>query len=186
MDITYKIKIADTERDLPLCKISDDVYIAAFVTLGDVELTVKCAEKMLELAPPHDIIITAEAKGIPLVQEMARQGGEKRYLIARKSHKLYMKNAFSTDITSITTANKQTLYLNGSDIDLIQNKRVLIVDDVISTGGSLRAVESLVEKCGGKIAGKMAILAEGDAKDFDDIIYLQYLPLFDAKGKAML
>ncbi len=178
----YKLNVAGLTRDLPLCKVTDDLYIGAFVIFGDVELTVNCARDLLKIAPEHDIMITAESKGIPLVYEMARQSGENNYLIARKAPKLYMKNVFSTEVTSITTAKKQTLYIDSDDMERMHGKRVLIIDDVISTGESLRAVEKLVKQAGGNIVGRMAILAEGDAKYRDDIQYLSYLPLFNGDG----
>lgn len=178
----YDITVAGVQRKLPLCPVSDELYIAAFVIFGDVELTVASARELIKLAPEHDIMITAESKGIPLVYEMARQQGENNYLIARKAPKLYMKNPVSTEVTSITTAKKQMLYIDSEDIEKMQGKRVLIIDDVISTGESLRAVEKLVKQSGGIVAGKMAILAEGDAKYRDDIQYLEYLPLFNPDG----
>ena len=178
----HRMTIAGVTRDLPLCKVNDDLYIGAFVIFGDVELTIASARELLKLAPEHDILITAESKGIPLVYEMARQHGENRYLIARKAAKLYMRNVFSTDVTSITTANRQMLCIDGDDAEYMKGKRVLIVDDVISTGGSLIAVQKLVEQAGGIVVGKMAILAEGAAQKRDDIIYLEKLPLFNADG----
>ena len=180
----YTMNIAGVTRDLPLCRVNDDLYIGAFVIFGDVELTVAAARELLKKAPEHDILITAESKGIPLVYEMARQHGENRYLIARKAAKLYMRNVFSTDVTSITTANRQMLCIDGEDAEYMKGKRVLIVDDVISTGGSLIAVQKLVEQAGGIVVGKMAILAEGDAQKRDDIIYLEKLPLFNADGSV--
>ena len=180
----YKMKLAGLERDLPLCKVNDELYIGAFVIFGDVELTCACARELLKIAPPHDIMITAESKGIPLLFEMARQSGENKYLIARKAPKLYMKDIFSTEVNSITTAKKQTLYIDGEDAKSMRGKRVIIVDDVISTGESLRAVEKLVKLAGGNIVGKMAILAEGDAQYRDDILYLEKLPLFNPDGSA--
>ena len=180
----HTMTIAGVTRDLPLCRVNDELYIGAFVIFGDVELTVACARDLLQRAPEHDILITAESKGIPLVYEMARQSGVNRYLIARKAAKLYMRNVFSTDVTSITTANRQMLCIDGEDAEYMKGKRVLIVDDVISTGGSLAAVEKLVNQAGGIIVGKMAILAEGDAQQRDDIIYLEKLPLFNADGSV--
>lgn len=182
MEQFYEMKVAGLTRQLPLCKVSDELYIGAFVIFGDVELTVNSARELLKVAPEHDIMITAESKGIPLVYEMARQAGENKYLIARKAPKLYMKNVVSTEVTSITTAKKQMLYIDSEDVALMKGKRVLIIDDVISTGESLRAVEKLVKQSGGVVAGRMAILAEGDAKYRDDIQYLEYLPLFNADG----
>ena len=182
MDQYYEMNVAGLTRQLPLCKVSDDLYIGAFVIFGDVELTVNSARELLKVAPEHDIMITAESKGIPLVYEMARQSGENNYLIARKAPKLYMKNIVSTEVTSITTAKKQMLYIDSDDVKLMEGKRVLIIDDVISTGESLRAVEKLAKQSGGTVAGRMAILAEGDAKYRDDIQYLAYLPLFNSDG----
>jgi adenine phosphoribosyltransferase len=182
MKKTYKLKVAGLERDLPLCPINDELYIGAFVIFGDVELTCACARDLLKIAPEHDIMITSESKGIPLIFEMARQAGSNQYVVARKMQKLYMSDTFSCEVNSITTAKKQTLYLDGKDAELMRGKRVLIVDDVISTGESLRAIEELVEHAGGNIVGKIAILAEGDAKDREDIKYLEVLPLFRADG----
>lgn len=181
----YKMTIAGLERSLPLCPISDDLYIAAFVIFGDVELTCACAEELLKRAPEHDILITAESKGIPLVYEMARQSGDKHYIIARKAAKLYMRDIFSVHVKSITTAGVQTLFLDGHDKALMEGKRVVIVDDVISTGASLTALEQLVEKAGGTIVGRMAILAEGEATTREDITYLEKLPLFDKNGEVI-
>ena len=178
----YEIKVAGLTRHLPLCPVNQDLTIAAFVIFGDVELTIACAAGLLEIAPEHDVIITAESKGIPLVYEMARQNRENRYLIARKAPKLYMRKVFSTEVTSITTVNRQMLFIDQNDVDFMRGKRVLIVDDVISTGESLKAVEKLVSEAGGTVVGKMAILAEGPAKDRDDILFLETLPLFNSDG----
>ena len=180
--MTYPMTIAGLKRELPLCRVTDDLYIGAFVIFGDVELTVACARELLKKAPEYDVLITAESKGIPLGYEMARQAGTNRYLLARKAPKLYMKNVFSVKVNSITTDHEQTLCLDGDDAEYMKGKRVLIVDDVISTGESLRAIEELVEQAGGNIVGRMAILAEGDATERDDIIYLEKLPLFNADG----
>ena len=182
MDNYYPLKVAGLERQLQICKISDELSIAAFVLFGDVEMTVAAASHLLEIAPPHDIIITAEAKGIPLIHEMARQNGESTYIVARKVVKLYMKEVFSVELQSITTQKKQTLFIDTAEAELMRGKKVLIVDDVISTGESLRAVEKLVKEAGGIIVGKMAVLAEGDAKYRDDIVYLQHLPLINPDG----
>lgn len=175
---TYTLHVAGLQRELPLCPVSDKMDIAAFIMFGDVELTVNCARELIKKAPPHDVIITAEAKGIPLAYEMARQLGVNKYLIARKSPKLYMKNPMNVEVKSITTANTQTLYIDEEDAAYMNGKRVLIVDDVISTGESVSAVEALIEKAGGTVAGRMAVLAEGDAKQRDDIVFLEPLPLF--------
>ena len=181
----HEMKIAGLTRRLPLCRVSDTLYIGAFVIFGDVELTVNCARDLLKIAPEHDVIITAESKGIPLAYEMARQEGVNRYIIARKAPKLYMKNVFTGEVHSITTANRQVLCLDGEDAEYMKGKRVIIVDDVISTGESLKALETLVERAGGQIVGRMAILAEGDAQTHEDIIYLEKLPLFNAEGQPL-
>lgn len=174
---TYELKVAGLTRHLPLCPINEKVDIAAFIMFSDVELTVACAEALLKKVPEHDVILTAESKGIPLAYEMSRQSGIK-YLLARKSAKLYMSNPVGVDVKSITTARLQTLYMDQHDLEYLNGKRVLIVDDVISTGESLNALEALVGKAGGNIVGKATVLAEGDAADRDDIIFLEPLPVF--------
>ena len=183
--MVYHMTIAGLERDLPVCKVSDSLYIGAFVIFGDQELTVAAARELLKKAPPYDYLITAEAKGIPLVHEMARQNGDKKYMLARKGPKLYMTGVFDVAVHSITTAKEQKLYLDTADAALMAGKRILIVDDVISTGESLSALEALVEKAGGNIVGRMAILAEGDAQNREDILYLEKLPLFHPDGTVM-
>jgi len=181
----YQMEIAGLKRDLPVCPINENLSIAAFVLFGDVEMTVAAATELLNVAPEHDILITAEAKGIPLVHEMAKQNGESTYIVARKVAKLYMKEVFEVELRSITTAMRQTLCIDTTEAKLMDGKRVLIVDDVISTGESIRAVEKLVKKAGGNIVGKMAVLAEGDAKLRDDIIFLEYLPLLHPCGNPI-
>ncbi len=181
----YRMRVAGLERDLPICKVTDELYIAGFVVFGDQELTVACARELLQRAPEYDYIITAEAKGIPIAHEMARQTGAKKYFLARKAPKLYMTGVFESSVKSITTAKEQTLYLDTADAELMKGKRILLVDDVISTGESLLALEKLVEKAGGIIAGAMAVLAEGDAQERKDIIYLEKLPLFHPDGTVM-
>lgn len=185
MNKNYTITIAGQKRELPICRVNDDLYIGAFVIFGDVELTIASAKALLAKAPAYDYMITAESKGIPLVYEMARQSGQNKYFLARKSAKLYMREVFSVQVRSITTSNVQQLFLDADDAALIKGKRILVVDDVISTGQSLKAVEQLVIEAGGEIAGRMAILAEGDAQKRDDIIYLEHLPLFNAKGEEI-
>ena len=181
----YRMNVAGLERDLPICKVSDSLYIAGFVIFGDQELTVACARELLARAPEYDYIITAEAKGIPLAHEMARQAGAPKYFLARKAPKLYMTGVFESSVKSITTAKEQKLYLDTADAALMKGKKILIVDDVISTGESLLALETLVEKAGGIICGRMAVLAEGDAQNRPDLIYLEKLPLFNPDGTVM-
>ena len=180
--MVYRMNVAGLERDLPICKVSDSLYIAGFVIFGDQELTVACARELVARAPEYDYLITAEAKGIPIAHEMARQTGAQKYFLARKGPKLYMTGVFESSVKSITTAKEQKLYLDTADAELMKGKRILIVDDVISTGESLLALEKLVEKAGGIVAGRMAVLAEGDAQDREDIIYLEKLPLFNPDG----
>ena len=186
MQLYHHMTIAGLERDLPICRLTDDLYIAGFVIFGDQELTCACATEMLKRIPcEYDYMITAEAKGIPLIHEMARQSGAKKYFLARKAPKLYMTGVFEVSVRSITTAKEQKLYLDVADAEMMKGKRILIVDDVISTGESLRAVEALVRKAGGEIVGRMAILAEGDAQQRRDLVYLEKLPLFNAKGEII-
>ena len=182
----YRMNIAGVERDLPICPLNENLMIAGFVIFGDPEITTACSKALLEKAPEYDYLISAEAKGIPLVHEMARLAGNQKYFLARKAPKLYMTGVFEVVVKSITTENVQKLYLDKADADLMKGKRILIVDDVISTGESLRAVEELVKLAGGEIVGKMAILAEGDAIDRDDIIYLEPLPLFNANAEPIV
>ena len=181
----YKMNIAGLDRELPICPLNENLKIAGFVIFGDPELTTACAEALLARAPEYDYLISAEAKGIPLVHEMARLAGNQKYFLARKAPKLYMTGVFESVVKSITTEKVQHLYLDTADAELMRGKRILIVDDVISTGESLRAVEELVNKAGGNICGRMAILAEGDAADRDDLIYLEKLPLFDANDNPL-
>ena len=186
MQLYHKMTIAGLERSLPICKINDSLSIAGFVIFGDPELTCAAAKALLNKIPyEYDYMLTAEAKGIPLIHEMARQSGAKKYFLARKVPKLYMTGVVEVKVKSITTAKEQTLYLDTADAEIIKGKKILLVDDVISTGESLHAMEALVEKAGGVIAGRCAILAEGDAQDRDDLVYLEKLPLFNAKGEII-
>ena len=182
---SYPMTIAGLHRELPICPVNDNLSIGAFVIFGDPELTTAAADALLKITPEYDYIITAEAKGIPLAHEMARLAGNQKYFIARKKAKAYMQGVFKVTVQSITTAGEQELFLDKTDADLMRGKRILLVDDVISTGESLRAVEELVKTAGGIIAGKMAILAEGDAQIRDDIIYLEKLPLFNPDGSIL-
>ena len=181
----YKMTIAGCERSLPLFKVAENLYIAAFIMFGDVEVTKASAAELLKRAPEYDIMLTAECKSIPLIYEMARQAGDDNFIIARKGVKVYMEDVISAEVKSITTAHTQTLYLGKADAQALNGKRVLIVDDVISTGESLKCLETLAEKCGAQIVGKMAVLAEGDAVDNEELIYLEKLPLFDAQGNIL-
>ncbi|MBQ1384468.1 MAG: adenine phosphoribosyltransferase [Firmicutes bacterium] len=182
--MTYSMDIAGLHRELPLCRITDDLYIAAFICFGDAELTTACAEQLLKLVPAedYDYMLTAEAKSIPLIHEMARQSNAPKYFIARKGPKAYMPDPIFVEDRSITTAGTQRLYLGSDDAAIIRGKRVLLVDDVISTGGSLKAMEELVNLAGGTVTGRIAVLAEGDAAERDDVKFLAPLPLFNADG----
>jgi len=185
MKKTYTMEIAGIKRDLPLFPVNDSLQIAAFILFGDVEITKACATELLKIAPEYDIMITAECKSIPLIYEMARQAGHNDYIIARKGPKVYMEDIITTNVDSITTAHTQSLCIGKAEVELMKGKKVLIVDDVISTGESLAAIEELVLKAGGIIVGKMAVLAEGDAINREDITVLAPLPLFNADGEAI-
>lgn len=184
-DMFYTMNIAGLERHLPICPLNDELQIAGFVIFGDPELTTACAKELLRKAPDYDYIITAEAKGIPLAHEMARLQNNEKYFVARKKAKFYMTGVFESTVNSITTEGEQKLYLDIADAELMKGKKILIVDDVVSLGQSLAAVEKLVNDAGGIVCGKMFILAEGDAANRDDIIYLGRLPLFDKNGKEI-
>jgi adenine phosphoribosyltransferase len=177
MNSTYRLKVAGLERDLNICPLNEKMSIAGFIMFSDVELTVACATELLKKVPEFDVMLTAESKGIPLAYEMSRQCG-KNYYLARKGKKLYMKDPTRIDVKSITTDAVQTLYLDIGDIEAIRGKRLLLVDDVISTGESMNALEALANKAGANIVGRAAVLAEGDAAKRDDIIFLEPLPLF--------
>ncbi len=181
MNMDYKMTIAGLERHLPLCKITDDLFIAGFIMFNDVEITEACAAELLKLAPEFDVLLTAETKGIPLTYEMARQSG-KPYIVARKGAKLYMQDVVMVQVKSITTSHVQMLCLGDDERQVLSGKRILIVDDVISTGESVAALEQLVDTVGGELVGKFAVLAEGEAADRKDITYLEYLPLFNGEG----
>ena len=183
--MTYEMTVAGLKRQLPLCPISDTAMIGAFVIFGDVELTCACARDLLKIAPEFDYMVAPEAKAIPLVHEMARQSGRNEYFLVRKKKKAYMNGVFEAVDRSITTEGEQMLYMDGADAAKIRGKRILILDDVISTGGSIAAVESLVEQAGGNVVGRMAILAEGAAAQRKDILFLEKLPLFSAEGKPL-
>lgn len=181
---TYPIHIAGLDRQLPICRITDELYIGAFICFGDAELTEACARELLKLVPAdsYDYLFTAEAKSIPLIHEMARQSGAGKYFVARKGPKAYMPDPICVEDRSITTAGVQRLYLGRDDAELLQGRRVLLMDDVISTGGSLHAMEELVKLAGGVVTGRVAVLAEGDAQKRSDIRFLAPLPLFNGDG----
>ena len=168
--MTYPMTIAGLRRELPLCKVADDFYIGAFIMFGDAEITVACAKALLARAPKeYDYLLT-------------RQSGASEYFVARKGMKVYLTNPIHVQVRSITTQHDQDLYLSGEDAAKMKGKKVLIVDDVISTGESLHALEELVHQAGGEVAGRMAVLAEGDAQKREDIVYLEKLPTFNADG----
>ena len=183
--LTHKMTIAGLDRYLPICPVNEKLSIGAFVIFGDAELTVACARDLIKAAPEYDYLITAEAKGIPLAHEMARQRGDDFYFVARKHPKLYMTSVFDVAVRSITTDADQHLYLDGADAEKMKGKRILLVDDVISTGESLNALEVLVNQAGGNIVGRACILAEGDAQNRSDLVYLEKLPLFHPDGTVI-
>lgn len=173
----HQISIAGLTRNLPIVRIGEKLSIAVLIMLTDVELTVNCARELLKLTPEFDVIITAEAKGIPLAYEMARQSGTD-YVVARKNHKLYMTAPIEVTVQSITNSNLQKLYLDYDDVAKLNGKKVLIADDVISNGGSVGALEEMVALSNGTVVAKAAALAEGAACERGDIIYLDEIPLF--------
>lgn len=175
---SYTLNVAGLTRELPIIKLSDELSIASFVILGDTELVEKTAKLLAEKLPEVDVLVTAEAKGIPLTYEISKLLNLKSYIVARKSIKAYMNSPIEVSVNSITTTNIQKLFLNNVDADFIKGKKVALIDDVISTGQSLKALEELVKKAGANIVAKAAILAEGDAKNREDIIFLEELPLF--------
>lgn len=181
----YEITLGGVKRQLPLCALTDDLYIAGFVSTGDPELCEACAKVLIDKLPEHDYMLTAEAKGIPITHELAKLMGNKRYFLARKNPKLYMTGVFEVDVKSITTARAQKLYLDTAEAEIIKGKKMLIVDDVVSTGESLAALETLIKAAGGEIAGRVCILAEGEAAERDDIIYIEKLPLFNKDGEPI-
>ena len=183
--MTYNMTIGGVKHALPICKLNDNLAIGAFVIFGNVELTCACAKALLEKAPEFDYMIAPEAKAIPLIHEMARQSGRNDYMLVRKNKKAYMQSVFEVEVQSITTAGTQKLYMDGADAEKMKGKRILVLDDVISTGESIRAVEELVEKAGGIVVGRMAVLAEGEAAKRDDIIFLEPLPLFTPDGTPL-
>ena len=178
----YTLNVAGVTRQLPIIQVSEALAIASFVILGDCEIVTKAAPLIEQKLPQVDYIVTAEAKGIPLVHELCRLRGLPYYIVARKGIKPYMDHPLTDEVVSITTQKAQTLCLDGKDALLLNGKNVAIVDDVISTGESLQAIERLVEKAGGEIVAKAAILAEGEAAKRSDIIFLEELPLFPVGG----
>lgn len=185
--MVHQMTIAGLQRELPLCAVSEELYIGAFILFGDAELTVACAEELLRRIPAdsYDYMLTAEAKSIPLIHEMARQSGASKYFVARKGLKVYLTDPIHVTVNSITTQHEQSLYLGGADAAMMKGKRILIVDDVISTGESLHALEDLVAQAGGIVTGRAAVLAEGDAADRSDIVFLDKLPLFHKDGTVL-
>lgn len=181
----YPITVANTKRELPICPLNENLQIAGFVIVGDPQLSENCARELSMKVPEYDYILTAEAKGIPLAHDMTRLAGKNKFICARKKPKLYMSGVFEVTVQSITTEGEQKLYLDTADAELIRGKKLLVVDDVISTGKSLEALVILAKEAGANIVGMAAILAEGDAADRDDIIYLEKLPLFDSQGNAI-
>ena len=178
----YKLHVAGCTRSLPILNVTDSLAIAGFIMLGDPDLTLACAKALAKKVPANtDIILTAETKGIPLAADLARELGMKRYVVARKSVKAYMENAIWVEDISITTKGVQNLCLDGVDVDRIKGKNVLLLDDVISTGGSMKALAELTEKAGGTVIGEACVLAEGDAAKRNDILFLEPLPLFEAQ-----
>lgn len=174
---TFTMKIAGLDRELKKFPVNEKLDIAAFILFGDVEITIASAKELLKIVPEFDYILTPEAKSIPLAYEMARQS-KKPYIVARKGVKVYMDNPVSISVKSITTNKEQKLFIGSDDAEIMKDKKVLIVDDVISTGESLAAIRELANIAGANVVASCAVLAEGDAADRDDIIFLHKLPLF--------
>ena len=181
----YELNVAGLKRQLTLCPVTDDLYIAGFIMIGDPELSRECAKELLKKVPEYDYILTAETKGIPLAHEMAELNGDSKYFVARKGRKLYMSGVFECKVQSISTANTQTLYLDTADAELMKGKRILIADDVVSTGESAYALQELVKMAGGELVGICTVLAEGEAAYRPAVIYLEKLPLFDKDGNII-
>lgn len=181
MKKTYELTVGKLKRTLPIIPISETTAIASFVLLGDAELATYAAKKLIaKITTPFDCIITLESKGIPLAQELSRESNHPKFVVLRKSIKAYMSHPLEVKVQSITTTSEQKLVLNGDDAAFLQGKKVVLADDVISTGGSIQAAEQLLNKAGAKVVAKCAILAESSASQRDDILYLEKLPLFDA------
>lgn len=181
---TYKLNLLSLERELPIIKIKKDLAIASFVILGDTELIQVAAKELVKKLDNVDVIVTAEAKGIPLAYEISKLLDMKEFIVARKSIKTYMNNPIIEDVQSITTKGKQFLCLDEVEAEKIKGKNVALIDDVISTGESLKTLESLVEKAGGNINKRVSILAEGDAANREDIIFIERLPLFKVESNG--
>ena len=175
---TYHLKVCGLTRELPYIPIDEHMAYASFVVLGDTELVVKAAKELAAMVKDADIVLTAEAKGIALAHEITRNLGRKEFIVARKSVKSYMQDPIEEVLHSITTNGEQRLYLDQCDVEKVRGKRVCLVDDVISTGESLQAMENLLHHVGAEVAYRLAILAEGKAADRKDITFLERLPLF--------
>ena len=174
----YELNVAGLKRYLPFVDINDELAYASFVVISDTELIEKCAPLLVEKIGDCDAIVTAEAKGIALAYKISEILGLKEFIVARKSEKTYMKDVVEVEVQSITTAKKQVLLLDGADCKKIEGKNVCVIDDVVSTGESLHALEELVMAANAKVVKKACILAEGDAANRDDLIFLERLPLF--------
>jgi len=175
----YSIEVAGVKRELPVIKINDEISIASFVVLGDTELICAAAKELKEKLPEADIFVTAEAKGIPLAQELARIMDMPKYIVARKSIKSYMQNPIVRKVKSITTKDEQILCLDGIDVEYLKGKKVLLVDDVVSTGESINELKELTKEAGAEVVGKVSILTEGNDDSNSDVIALGNLPVFN-------
>jgi adenine phosphoribosyltransferase len=176
---TYSIKIAGLKRNLRLFQIKPGLRIAILNILGDTELVQACARELSKRlkSVKFDILVTAEAKSIPLAYALS-VATKKPYVILRKTYKLYMGDALTAETLSITTGEPQTLILDEKDRKLMKGKKIVLVDDVISTGSTLQGMHMIAEKAGAKIVAEAAILTEGERSKWDEIISLGHLPLF--------
>ncbi|MDN2453682.1 phosphoribosyltransferase family protein [Lactobacillus sp. UCMA15818] len=176
----YELELGKLTRKLPLIRLNPTLTIASFVLLGDAELTHYAAQELSKrINEPFDYVVTMESKGVPLAQELSQCMGKKRYIVLRKKVKDYMKNPRVLAVNAITSSQEQVLVLDGTDAQIIAGKRILLLDDVISSGGSMITAKKLVENAGGQVILQAAILAEGKASERKDILYLEELPLFD-------
>ncbi len=178
MDEFYTIDINGYKHDAPVLPLPSGIKIVFFNLHGNQKLTEHCGKELAKLLSDCDVLLTVESKALQLTHVITRELDMPFYAVARKSKKLYMQDGIEITIeSSITTGAEQKLYLSKHDVELLKGKKVGIVDDVVSTGASLKGLEDIVKKAGGIIHKKAFVLAEGDAKNRPDVIYLQSIPL---------
>jgi len=177
---TYPVQVGGVSRQLPLFEVAPGLRIAVLNILGDTELVQACASVLAQKlqAVPHDLLVTAEAKSIPLIHALSVANGDRRYVVLRKAYKPYMGETLKAETVSITTGAPQTLYMDEKDRALVDGKRIVLIDDVISTGSTLKGMRQLIDQAGGEVVGEAAVFTEGDPGDWDGVIALGHLPLF--------